>query len=316
MNKGGAVLQLKSYATLSDDEQLKVRQFFEAYKGPVISKNDRDVHDYMTLLDLNSGNLFFSMWDKDEVIATLGVVLVAIPTREEVYLTGAALKPSQASIEGMKYLVDYCVGLAEPLPLKIKMGVGPKLAWLMPYVESWGFSLKERMHHLSYAGVAQVCFSNHNLLKMIPLCHDHKLKYIEIHNRSFANVPNGGLITEDAVNEMLTNANTNTASTKTWQGLLFSPEAQTYVGFYELKMKGENLETGWIESIGVDDAFQGRGFGKKALLTCIYFLKNAGANQVELLVMDSNTRAESLYRSQGFELKQVFNNWFEKRINI
>ena len=95
-------MEIKSYASLSEDERYAVRHFFEMFKGPTLSKNENDVHAYMTMMDLESGALFFTIWQDKQVIATLGVVLVALPTRSEAYLTGAALRNSNSAIEAMQ----------------------------------------------------------------------------------------------------------------------------------------------------------------------------------------------------------------------
>jgi len=62
---------------------------------------------------------------------------------------------------------------------------------------------------------------------------------------------------------------------------------------------------GWIEDVVVDEAFRGRGLGKRLTLHAIEYAKNHG---VELLSLTSNparVAANKLYPETGFRLKET-----------
>jgi Acetyltransferases, including N-acetylases of ribosomal proteins len=68
------------------------------------------------------------------------------------------------------------------------------------------------------------------------------------------------------------------------------------LGYYE----SENCYTIW--RFMIDERYQGKGYGKAALLLGVqYLVETHGAKEVFLSVVPGNTIAEGLYRSVGFE---------------
>lgn len=73
------------------------------------------------------------------------------------------------------------------------------------------------------------------------------------------------------------------------------------VGFAMYGCFGPNKET-WIDRIMIDEKFQGKGLGRKALLKLIAIVKEKyDINEIYLSIIEGNEEAQHLYRSIGFE---------------
>lgn len=90
-------------------------------------------------------------------------------------------------------------------------------------------------------------------------------------------------------------------------GLLWLPYAffanTEMIGFIELAYESDNSENYWIFHFFIDIAYQGQGYGKKALLLFLDFLKQQypHCHSVCLAVHPENVRAQRLYTSVGFQ---------------
>lgn len=63
--------------------------------------------------------------------------------------------------------------------------------------------------------------------------------------------------------------------------------------------------SGYIDYLGVDPRFRGKGFGRKLIVAGVHALAAAGGNGANLSVRASNTAARSLYTSIGFTEERV-----------
>lgn len=73
------------------------------------------------------------------------------------------------------------------------------------------------------------------------------------------------------------------------------------VGFvmYAIDPKDKNY---WIYRLKIDEAQQGKGFGRAAMLELIKLIKTLpGCNQIVITYVPGNIPAEKLYLSLGFE---------------
>lgn len=69
-------------------------------------------------------------------------------------------------------------------------------------------------------------------------------------------------------------------------------------------MNGE--ETVYIESIGVLNAYQGKGLGRNLVRAGIEFAKNYGVKKIMLSVNAENEKAAELYLNEGFKKDEVY----------
>lgn len=59
---------------------------------------------------------------------------------------------------------------------------------------------------------------------------------------------------------------------------------------------------GWVDYIGVDDAYQRRGLGRAILTTGLAHLREWGAERAMLVTTPGNTSANALYKAAGFSV--------------
>ncbi|WP_110926243.1 GNAT family N-acetyltransferase [Bacillus massiliglaciei] len=73
------------------------------------------------------------------------------------------------------------------------------------------------------------------------------------------------------------------------------------IGFAMYGSFGPNKDT-WIDRIMIDKRYQGRGFGRMAMLKLMDIVsKEYGVNVIYLSIMEENKQAYHLYTSIGFE---------------
>ncbi len=64
---------------------------------------------------------------------------------------------------------------------------------------------------------------------------------------------------------------------------------------------GPNKDT-WIDRIMIDEKYQGKGFGKIAMINLIKIVSEKyGVNTIYLSIVEENISAYNLYKSIGFE---------------
>lgn len=61
----------------------------------------------------------------------------------------------------------------------------------------------------------------------------------------------------------------------------------------------------WIEDVVVDEAYRGRGIGKKLMLHAMDFARSQGAKAVDLTSRPSRIAANRLYVEMGFNLRET-----------
>ncbi|WP_285891022.1 GNAT family N-acetyltransferase [Mesobacillus subterraneus] len=73
------------------------------------------------------------------------------------------------------------------------------------------------------------------------------------------------------------------------------------IGFAMYGSFGPNRDT-WIDRIIIDERYQGKGFGKMAMIKLIDRVsKEYGVNVIYLSIIEENTIAHRLYKGLGFE---------------
>ncbi len=304
---------IKTFKDLTQMERNELYSFYEQHKGRISPQSEEAVFAYMGMRDLDDGGRFFSVWKGATPLATLGFVVAALSRKHEVYLIGASATDTPESHTALESLIDHAnrsIYEDQTQWFKSRLGLGPRLPFLTPLVERMGYRLNESMLTL-FLPVEKIHtlrrVSNPPLISLIrqPLDKENMPDYIRIHNASFQMVPNGSETSSEELDEWLASDQKNQ-----WRGLLTDPVGKT-VAFYELS---QDLEMGWIDSIGVDPALHGHGYGSATLHACMDFLISRECSEIDLNVMDSNTKAYKLYMKNGFALKTVFNHWYQMEI--
>ena len=304
---------IKSFKELSTEERELLYSFYELHKGPIAPLGEEAVFAYMGMRDLDDGARFFSVWENGAPLATLGLVVAALARKHEIYLIGASATDTHESIAAFKSLIQLSNRKAyegRMQGFKSRLGVGPRLSFLSPTVERLGYQLHESMLNLVLSGEGLRATLSASKSSMIPLFQEpmaakNMPDYIRIHNQSFQTVPNGSETSTEELGEWL-----GSQHVTDWRGLLRDPEGKA-IAFYELSQDGG---TGWIDSIGVDPALHGCGYGNAVLQTCLDFLVSRDCTEIFLNVMDSNARAYGLYLKKGFVEKSIYNHWYQMKL--
>jgi len=72
----------------------------------------------------------------------------------------------------------------------------------------------------------------------------------------------------------------------------------------------EDSRLGYIDLLGVDQRFQGRGHGREMLRGMLHHLKERGCEHVHLECLQDNVAGNKLYRSEGFTEIARSLRWF------
>lgn len=93
---------------------------------------------------------------------------------------------------------------------------------------------------------------------------------------------------------------------------------KSIIGYCWTQMLGKSNKAflknkGRIHMFGIDPDYQGKGLSRMLLLSGLHYLKEKGAEVVELTVDKENERALPLYRSLGFKTISA-SLWYEKRL--
>lgn len=100
----------------------------------------------------------------------------------------------------------------------------------------------------------------------------------------------------ETVDECLKEANTY----KEWNPVAIY-YGEEIIGFAMYGSFGPNKHT-WIDRIMIDGKYQGKGFGKNAIISLIDIVsKKYGVNTIYLSIIEGNAVAYNLYKSIGFE---------------
>jgi ribosomal protein S18 acetylase RimI-like enzyme len=90
------------------------------------------------------------------------------------------------------------------------------------------------------------------------------------------------------------------ATTGTW--LLTVIDDGDAVGTLWIGTHPQRSDAGYLYDIAIDEAYQGRGFGRAAMLAAEDLVRGAGLTHLGLNVFGFNERARRLYDSLGYEV--------------
>ncbi|WP_346350816.1 N-acetyltransferase [Oceanimonas sp. AH20CE76] len=94
-----------------------------------------------------------------------------------------------------------------------------------------------------------------------------------------------------------------------WPGSLLVAESESELLGYVLAGRGESATEGWILSLAVTPAAQGRGLGRQLLQAAVAVLEEQGCARIKLTVLPDNP-ALQLYQRLGFAEAGRENDYF------
>lgn len=84
--------------------------------------------------------------------------------------------------------------------------------------------------------------------------------------------------------------------------------AEEIIGYFGLWVLFEEAQ---LTTIAVKEAYKGQGYGTMLLRECIRLANEMGCERISLEVRVSNTRAQKLYESAGFEVISTRPQYYE-----
>ncbi len=292
-------MRIYSFSELSEERKRNIYQFTTSFEY----KNNFGSYEEMAKIyggiAFDNGNSYFSLWEDDKLVGTIGVVSKEAEARGEIFLTSINIK-EQDSHKLSKLLskaYDYCSGIKAA---KFRLGVTHDKYYLISELEKSGYKEVDRNLIMRYCGSnigieedMDKCFK--------PLSPENIKDYQRVESAAFLQAPNGGVVEDEELQGLLDEYCGNNLA-----GVFYAENIPA--GTYTLRIKDD---TGWVEGIGVAPEFQGRGVGRKMLHKSIKVLQAAGAENIKLSVFNSNTRALTLYKKDGFDVESEPSLWYE-----
>lgn len=292
---------IRTFSELSVGQKRNIYQFINSFEYTGGFGSCEAMSAFYGGIAFDNGNSHFSLWEDDQPVGTLGVVAKEAAIRNEIFLTAIFLKESGKDrlTQLLSKAYQYCSGVSAG---SCKLGLNHDRYYLMPVVKSCGFNEVYRYYEMNYNGSAvslpqatEQCFRS--------LDPENVWDFQRVHNAAFLLAPNGAAIENSELPEYLEEYEGNSLA-----GIYY--ESGIAAGVYMLKLKDNE---GYIDGIGTEPRFHGRGIGKKLLLWSIQVLQLAGAKKISLSVFDSNKKAFDMYLRQGFKVEREHSVWFEKK---
>ena len=287
-----------------EERKLRILYEFLISKGKNLYFNEYEemIKNYNSIV-FNNGETFFTVWKDDVVKGTLGLITKDIKEKGEAFVTGINIAEGDKGY--VRELLERAIHHLEPYkPRRIILGVHSGREYLMDYIEASGFEQIYRAVVLRLESEKmQKGGSLADSLRFEGLAEENKGDFKHIHNEAFRNSPNGSMLEDEQIEEVLQEFKAGGAIT----GVCYFDEKPA--GIFELRVKGG---IGWIDAIGVHPAFWGKGIGKSLLFYSVGALKKAGAEDIKLMVMSANKTAYDLYKACGFGGEETVSYWFER----
>ncbi len=293
-------MRIYSFNELTEEQKRNIYQFIRSFKAKTSFESCEEMTKLFGGIIFDHGSSHFSLWEDGRLIGTIGVISKEAEARGEIFLVGINIK-EQDSLrlsELLSRAYDYCSGIKAA---KFRLGVTDDKYYLIPELEESGYKEVDRNLTMIYCGSnTGIEEDMDNCFK--PLSAENIKDYQRVESAAFLQAPNGGVVEDEELQGLLDEyCGTDLA------GVFY--EENIPAGTYTLKIKDNE---GWIESIGVAPESQGRGVGRKLLHKSIKILQGMGTNIIKLSVFNSNIRALTLYKKDGFEVESVPSIWYEK----
>lgn len=265
------------------------------------SQAHKDIKNFITGRAFDSGKFFLVSYEEDKVVATVGAVIAEVP-RGEIYITALNfLNGCESEIEASLNQLMIDVGQFENC--RIKLGIRDGQAISSDLLKKNGLEKIYSLVKMAFAGelIPEACLSE---IRLETISEGNLRSFVNTSNNSFKGTLNAANMDEIDAGKIL-----QEEAAAGLCGLIFHQEILK--GSYELKLVEED---GWIEAVGILPEYQGQGLGKLFVQKLIYRLKEAGAQNVFLNVIDANERAFKLYQKMNFKIERKLSDWYEKKL--
>lgn len=286
---------IKSYANLSNTEKTQVYKFIQIKDNSVDSLEELDDKFNIKIYEYGEGVLFY--FEGHKVVASICVVLEVVKILKCAYIHQIkCIEGIKDKVEIIRKLVEESVSIS-----KLKGATDIRLGINKQEISDEELNtLNFKIEYNSFEMVLKNRCKNNELLKLKILNEENKLRYVDIYNDSFSDMPHGTVINIDTVNKNMENSNEDTNSY-----FIVLDEENNEIGFMEVTIENDR----GIFDIGLCKKYRGKGYGKRILETAIQFLVEKQVKKIALIVIEQNKIAYEMYIKRGFEVSQIMGGW-------
>ncbi|MBU3127277.1 GNAT family N-acetyltransferase [Clostridium tagluense] len=255
----------------------------------------------------NEGDNVFILFVRGQIKGSIAVITKEISIKGEAFITDICVERKNAE-KNLCFLMETIVKCCNAYTAKnIKIGIRKNEIHLIPYIRKLEFTHIYDAVVMKHKKDENMGLKVNNNIDLRPLCILNSHEYMNIHNETFRNSPNGGTINDLDVKDYIVQY----ANNEDLIGICF--DQNNPCGIYELSIDGN---TGWVDTLGITPIYQRKGLGSALIVKCIKKLYEKNIDEIKLLVITSNDIAVNMYKRMGFEEESVFSYWFEKNIDF
>lgn len=286
---------IKSYTNLSNTEKKEVYKFIQIKDNSVDSLEELDDKFNTKIYEYGEGVLFY--FEGYKVVASICVVLEVAKILKSAYIHQIkCIEGIKDKVEIIRKLVEESVSIS-----KLKGATDIRLGINKQEISDEELNtLNFKIEYNSFEMVLKNRCKKNELLKLKILNEENKLRYVDIYNDSFSDMPHGTVINIDTVNKNMENSNEDTNSY-----FIVLDEENNEIGFMEVTIENDR----GIFDIGLCKKYRGKGYGKRILETAIQLLVEKQVKEIALIVIEQNKIAYEMYIKRGFEVSQIMGGW-------
>lgn len=293
--------KVKLFSQLTEAEKQSLYAFVSEFGPSPWFDNYAEMCTDLSGVVFNQGCSHFSLWREGQIRGTMGAITREVRAKGEAYISGIHIKEAESEVF-IRLLQESLSFIKAHKPKTIRLGIPWVQNYLVEDALQSGFRQVYQVVVMAYQGQNMTGLPVPQDFKLIDLDDGNKESYLRIHNDAFVASPNGALLAQEDLAELVTKSRQNPGMI----GLMMREEEP--VALFELKLR-ERI--GWIETLAVDPWVQGQGLGKALLHKVLARLLGLGIDDIKLVVVTANQRAVKLYTANGFTDERVVSIWFE-----
>ena len=293
--KGKIMGYIKSYTNLSNIEKNEVYKFIKVKENSVDSLEELDDKFNIKIYEYGEGALFY--FEGNKVEASICVVLEVAKILKSAYIHQIkCAKDIKDKVDIIRKLVEESVNISKTKgATDIRLGINKQ-----EISDEEINKLNFKIEYNSFEMVLKDRCKRNKLLKLKILNEENKLRYIDIYNDSFSDMPHGTVTNIDTVNK-----NIEKSKNDNNRYFIVLDEEDNEIGFIEIIIENDK----GLFDIGLCKKYRGKGYGKRILETAIQFLAERQVKEIALIVIEQNKIAYEMYKKRGFEVSQIMGGW-------
>ena len=288
---------IKNYLQLSEIEKYNAYEFITRNQSNKISIQQVDAQLKDDLYELGKGCLF--LFNKEILIATIRIILKEVHTIGTAYIVALDILDE---IDNKVSIIRKMINEASHTALRFN---AKEIYFSTRDLNIVNLFKQDNILH-SYSAITMKLIDNnirYNELSLIQLSYENKLEYKQIHDDIFLNIPNGGSVSLNELDDKINNKDNNN-----FQYIVMDDDIN--IGMLEICIY-DNIGS---FDLGLLKEYRNRGYGKRLLETAIIFLRNIEkVDEINLLVISKNTLVYNMYLKRGFVDKEIYSYWYDAK---